>query len=79
MIFYYCSLFIAGVILLYFQYKNDYQRIERYYFKNNRRLYYVLRAVHFILIASIIVNIRYVFHTYGTMAMNRLKHKLFPK
>lgn len=76
MIFYYCSLFIGLVILLYFQYKNDYQRIERYYFKQNRRLYYVLRAVHFILIASIIVNIRYVLYKYGKIALENLKKRL---
>ena len=65
MIFYYCSLFIAAVVLLYFKYKNDYQRIERYYFNHNRRLYIVLRAVHFFLLASILLNIRFVVYKYA--------------
>jgi hypothetical protein len=65
MLFYYCSLFIAGVILLYFMYKNDYQRVERYYFKKDRKLYYVLRACHFVLLMAIILNIRYVIYSYA--------------
>jgi hypothetical protein len=65
MLFYYCTLFIAAILLIYYSYKNDYQRIERYYFKNNRRLYYVLRATHFILLASIILNVRYVIYKYA--------------
>jgi hypothetical protein len=64
MIFYYCALFLAFVVLLYFNYKNDYKRIERYYFNQNKRLYYLLRAVHFILIASIILNARFILYSY---------------
>ncbi len=52
-------------MLMYYSYKNDYQRIERYYFKENRKLYYVLRATHFILLASIIINIRFVVYKYA--------------
>lgn len=74
--FYYCTLFLAMVMLLYFSYKNDYQRIERYYFKNNRKLYYVLRATHFILLASIILNIRYVVYQYAGELLNNYKNKL---
>ena len=65
MIFYYCSLFLGVVVLLYFKYKNDYQRIERYYFKHNRRLYIVLRAAHFILLATILLNIRFYIYKYA--------------
>jgi hypothetical protein len=64
MFFYYCSLFLAAVVLLYFSYQNDYQRIERYYFKNNRNLYYLLRATHFVLIMSIVLNVRYLVYKY---------------
>ncbi len=71
MIFYYCSLFLAVVVLLYFNYKNDYKRIERYYFKENRKLYYVLRAAHFILLASIVLNARYMLYWYA----NKILHK----
>ncbi len=73
MMFYYCILFIAGVMLIYYSYQNDYQRIERYYFRNNRRLYYVLRAVHFILLASIILNVRYIVYEYAYDFLNKYK------
>jgi hypothetical protein len=66
MIFYYCSLFLAAVVLLYYNYKNDYKRIERYYFKENRKLYFVLRAAHFILLASIVLNVRYILYSYAS-------------
>lgn len=69
MLFYYCSLFLAVVVLLYFNYKNDYKRIERYYFKENRKLYYMLRAAHFILLVSIIMNARYVLYSYAQKVM----------
>jgi hypothetical protein len=74
--FYYCILFIAAVMLIYYSYKNDYQRIERYYFKNNRRLYYVLRATHFILLASIILNVRYVVYEYAYDFLKKYQQKL---
>jgi hypothetical protein len=74
--FYYCTLFIAAVMLAYYSYKNDYQRIERYYFKHDRKLYYVLRAVHFILLASIILNVRYVVYEYAYELLRKFKHKL---
>jgi hypothetical protein len=73
--FYYCILFIAAVMLIYYSYKNDYQRIERYYFKNNRRLYYVLRATHFILLASIILNVRYVIYEYAYEFLRKYQQK----
>jgi hypothetical protein len=73
MLFYYCSLFLAVVVLLYFNYKNDYKRIERHYFKENRKLYYLLRASHFILLASIIVNARYVLYSYAESIMKTKK------
>jgi hypothetical protein len=76
MLFYYCTLFLATVMLIYYSYKNDYQRIERYYFKHNRRLYYVLRATHFILLASIILNIRYVVYEYADDLLKSLKKRL---
>jgi hypothetical protein len=72
---YYCILFIAAVMLIYYSYKNDYQRIERYYFKNNRRLYYVLRATHFILLASIILNVRYVVYEYAYEFLRKYQQK----
>lgn len=72
---YYCILFIAAVMLAYYSYKNDYQRIERYYYKNNRRLYYVLRAAHFILLASIILNVRYIVYEYAYAFLEKLKTK----
>jgi hypothetical protein len=65
MLFYYCSLSLAVVVLLYYNYKNDYRRIERYYFKENRKLYFVLRAAHFILLASIVLNARYILYSYA--------------
>lgn len=65
MIFYYCSLFVGSVILLYFMYKNNYQRIERYYFKKDRKMYYLLRACHFILLMAIVLNIRFVIYNYA--------------
>ena len=73
MLFYYCSLFLAVVVLLYFNYKNDYKRIERYYFKENKKLYYVLRAAHFILLASIVLNARYILYSYAGKIIH--KHK----
>lgn len=75
MMLYYCTLFIAAIMLIYYSYKNDYQRIERYYFKNNRRLYYVLRAVHFILLASIILNVRYVIYEYAYDFLKKYQQK----
>lgn len=75
MMLYYCILFIAAVMLAYYSYKNDYQRIERYYYKNNRRLYYVLRAAHFILLASIILNVRYIVYEYAYAFLEKLKTK----
>lgn len=71
MLFYYCSLCLAVVVLLYFNYKNDYKRIERYYFKENRRLYYLLRAAHFILLASIVLNARYILYSYSEKILNK--------
>ena len=65
MLFYYCSLFLAAIVLLYYNYKNDYKRIERHYFKENRKLYFVLRAAHFILLASIVLNVRYILYSYA--------------
>jgi hypothetical protein len=71
MLFYYCSLFLAVVVLLYFNYKNDYKRIERHYFKENRKLYYLLRTAHFILLASIVINARYILYTYAEKVLNK--------
>lgn len=71
MLFYYCSLFLGIAILLYFMYKNDYQRIERYYFKNNRKLYYVLRACHFVLIVSIAWSIRIAVYRYAQQTLKK--------
>ncbi len=76
MMFYYCTLFIAAVMLIYYSYKNDYQRIERYYFKYNRKLYYVLRAVHFILLASIILNVRFVIYEYAYEFLRKYQQKV---
>lgn len=73
MLFYYCSLFIGGVILLYFMYKNDYQRVERYYFKKDRKLYYVLRACHFVLLMAIVLNIRYVIYSYAHELLDKFQ------
>ncbi len=63
-------------MLVYYSYKNDYQRIERYYFKNNRKLYYVLRATHFVLLASIILNVRYVVYSYAGKFLEQYKAKM---
>ena len=75
MLFYYCSLFIGGVMLLYFMYKNDYQRIERYYFKKDRKLYYVLRACHFILLMAIVLNIRFIIYEYAHELLRKMSKK----
>lgn len=71
--FFYCSLFLGTAILLYFMYKNDYQRIERYYFKNDRKLFYVLRACHFVLIVSIVWIIRTLVYRYAKQALENYK------
>lgn len=63
-------------MLVYYSYKNDYQRIERYYFKNNRKLYYVLRATHFVLLASIILNVRFVVYSYAGEFLEQYKAKM---
>jgi hypothetical protein len=57
--FYYFSLAFAVVVLIYYKWKNDYRRIERWYFKTNRRMYYLLQACYFILLVAVILFARY--------------------
>lgn len=62
--FYYFSLAFAVVILLYYKWKNDYRCIERYYFKNNRRAFYLLQACYFTLLVAVILFARYCVYSY---------------
>lgn len=65
LLFYYYSLLLAIVVLLYYTYSNSYQRIERYYFKNDRKLYYLLQGMYFILVGAIVLNIRYLVYSFA--------------
>jgi hypothetical protein len=62
--FYYFTIAFAVVILLYFKWKNDYRRIERWYFKNNRHMYYLLQACYFTLLVAVLLFTRYFIYTY---------------
>lgn len=62
--FYYFSLAFAVVILLYYKWKNDYRRIERYYFKTNRSAFYLLQACYFTLLVAVVLFVRYCVYSY---------------
>ena len=63
----YESVFIIclGVIgLAYFIYYNDYRRIERYYYNNDRKLFVLLEVSMLIVVASILFNVRHIVMSY---------------
>lgn len=52
-----------SVLLLYYHFKIDpYKKIERFYFKHNKIEYGLFKASYFIIIASFVLNLRYIVH-----------------
>jgi hypothetical protein len=65
----------SGAILLYFFYHNKGRKIERYFLKNNKRLFLVLQLSYFILILSLVFNIRFVIYHFA----EQLKESMLQK
>jgi len=49
---------MAGIMLLYFFYKNTNRKIERYYFKENRLIHALLVLVNFLLAVVFVMHTR---------------------
>lgn len=62
---------LCAIGLVYFFYKNENRKIERYYFKHNKYLYALLAFINFILIIAIIANSR---NIVMTLAKRSLAH-----
>jgi len=56
----------AGIILLYYYYQNNERKIERYLLRYRKELFILLQVAYFILIVSIIFNIRHVMRIWMT-------------
>jgi Trk-type K+ transport system membrane component len=54
----------SGLILLYYYYHNKNRRIERYLLKHKKCLFTLLQLAYFILIVSVVFNIRYIISTW---------------
>lgn len=52
---------ITLIIIIYFYLKNKNKCIERYYIENDFNLYTVLKISYFILMTSLILNIKFIF------------------
>ena len=50
----------SAVCLTYFYFKNSARRIERYYLKNDKGLFVLLEVTIFVLVVSIMFNIRHI-------------------
>lgn len=73
---YYITLVIALIVFIYYKWNNDYLRIERYYFKEDRTRYYILKAAYFVVIIGIVISIRCIVYDYFGDLQKRLKLRL---
>lgn len=73
---YYITLAIALIVFIYYKWNNDYLRIERYYFKEDKKRYYLLKASYFIVIVGIFVSIRCIVYEYAADLYKKLKIRL---
>lgn len=65
----------SGSILLYFYYHNQNRCIERYLLRNDKQYYLALQFAYFILIISLVFNMRFVLYNW----MEGLKTKMMSK
>ncbi len=56
--------FCCGMVLLFFYFKNENKNVERFLFKKNKKLYYALTVSYFILMVSLVYNIKFVINHY---------------
>lgn len=68
---------ISAISLLYYAYKNDNRRIERFYYKHNLLLFALLAFVQFLLIAGLFLNVRYMINILGEVFFKHIKNKYF--
>jgi hypothetical protein len=55
---------LSGISLLYYFYYNENRKIERYFYQNNKVLFTVLEVTSFIILTSLIYNIRFILFNY---------------
>lgn len=74
----FCILMVcfAGLVLIYFYYKNKNRKIERYLIRHKKLFYILLQISYFILITSIAFNCRYVINQSLTKLKKYYKIKL---
>lgn len=51
---------LSGISLLYYFYYNENRKLERFFYKNNKVLFTVLEVTCFIILTSLIYNIRFI-------------------
>jgi hypothetical protein len=76
MIYYYITLLFALSIFLYYKWHNDYSRIERYYFKEDKKKYYALKVAYLIIVMAIVINTRFIIYRYAAVLHENLKKRL---
>lgn len=68
---------ISAISLLYYAYKNDNRRIERFYYKNHLLLFALLAFVQFLLLAGLVLNVRFMFTLLSQVVFKHIKNKYF--
>ncbi len=67
---------LTGIILLYYYYQNRGRRIERYFMRNKKELFIILQGAYFILMISMVFNIRFIIFKYANQLMEKMKESL---
>jgi hypothetical protein len=61
--------------LFYYYHHNKNRQIERYYFKEHKLLFALLTFINFLLIISIVLNLKFIIFKFGGIFINKLKAK----
>ena len=73
---YYITLLFALSIFSYYKWNNDYLRIERYYFKEDKKKYYLLKVAYLVIVMAIVINARFIIYQYAAILHKKLKNRL---
>ena len=69
----YITIIVCAAVLTYFYFKNNNRSIERYYYKQNYTCFVILQISFFILLISLVLNIRYLATPYLKNIMSYLR------
>lgn len=66
---------LSFIPLFYYYHHNKNRQIERYFFKEQKLLFALLTFVNFLLIISIVLNLKFIIFKFGGLFINKLKAK----